>query len=144
MVAIQWDEKQFATGHAVVDKQHRDLFKLVNDLHEAIVAQRSKDVLMPTLERLAKYTVEHFHTEQDLMASLGYPEFAAHKQRHDELTAKVVELMEGYRSGKVTLPVTLSRFLSEWLNHHIKGEDKRMIEWIRQNKLSPTTPVAAH
>jgi len=137
MVAIQWDEKQFATGHVVVDQQHRDLFKMVNELHDAIVAQRSREVLVPTLERLAKYTVEHFQTEQDLMTSLGYPEYAAHKQRHDELTAKVVELIEGYRSARITLPVTLSRFLSDWLNHHIKGEDKRMIEWIRQNKGSP-------
>lgn len=124
---------EFRTGDPKVDKQHEGLFEMVNVLHDAIMEKRAKEVVVPTLEKLAKYTVDHFATEERLMQAVNYPEYAAHKRAHVALTTQAVEIIEGYKSGKITLPMTLSRFLADWLRQHIKGEDKRMIKWVQVN-----------
>lgn len=123
----------FRTGDAKVDTQHEALFEMVNTLHDAIMQKRAKEAVMPTLEKLAQYTVEHFATEEKLMQAVGYPDYAAHKKAHEGLLAKATEIIEGYKSGKITLPMTLSRFLADWLRQHIKGTDKQMIKWVKQN-----------
>jgi hemerythrin len=119
-----------------VDAQHQELFRMVNDLHDAIVAGKGKDVLQPTLEKLAKYTMEHFRSEEALMAEIKYPALGTHKNKHDELTRQVKELVEKYRTGKAVLGVTLSSFLADWLRHHIKEDDMALI------KYTQTHPVA--
>lgn len=105
---------------------------MVNEIHEGIMGGHGKDVLVPVLKRLAKYTVEHFATEEALMQRTNYPGYAAHKKQHDELTAKAVEIIQGYESGKITLPMTLSRFLTDWLRDHIKKTDMEMIRYVKK------------
>jgi hemerythrin len=131
MIAI-WNDK-YRTGHATVDSQHQRLFGMVNELHEAIVGGKAKEHLSKSLEALAKYCVEHFATEERLMTSQDYPGYVEHKRKHDELTSKATEIITGYQSGKLVLPVTLSQFLADWLRHHIGEEDQKLIGWIQTN-----------
>lgn len=131
-IAVWSDD--YLTGNTAVDQQHKTLFAMVNDLHAAVVAGKGKEVLAATLGKLATYTVEHFATEERLMSLAKYPGHPAHKRKHDELAAKAAELIEGYKSGKVVLTITLSQFLADWLRHHINEEDKGLIAWLRQHK----------
>lgn len=110
MPVATWDDS-LKTGHQIVDVQHQQLFALVNHLHDAIVAKKSAEVLVPTLEKLAKYTIDHFRTEEELMINIRYPELAAHRKKHQKLTHEVQEIMEKYRTGQAVLPITLSNFL---------------------------------
>jgi hemerythrin len=133
MTIIQW-ENRFATGNQTVDQQHKELFELVNMVHEAIVAHKGTDVIMPTLDKLANYVEVHFKTEESLMTSSHYPNFPQHKLKHDELTRSAAEIIGNYKSGKLHLTMTLSQFLSNWLRHHIKEEDLAFINWLNANK----------
>jgi hemerythrin len=128
----QWDNT-YKTGHQAVDAQHQQLFEMVNELHDAIVAKKANDVLVPTLEKLAKYTVEHFRTEEGLMNSVHYPHLATHRQKHQALTKEVLELMEKYRTGKAVLSLTLSSFLAKWLQHHIKEDDVALVKYLKEH-----------
>lgn len=131
MSIAEWNDK-YLTGFAPVDAQHKRLFEMVNELHEGIVKGSAKEIMSPLLKALAKYTVEHFHTEESLMSSRGYPGFAKHKRIHDELARRVSELVSQYNSGQTVLPLTLSRFLADWIAHHIQEEDKALIEWMQK------------
>lgn len=124
-------KSEYLTGNAAVDTQHKRLFEMVNELHEGIVKGSGKELMGPLLKRLAKYTVEHFQTEEGLMVSRNYPGLATHKKRHDDLVKQVTELIEQFDDGKLVLPITLSRFLADWIAHHILEEDKALIEWLR-------------
>lgn len=126
-----WSDK-FKTGHPVVDRQHQELFQMVNSLHDAIVAGKGKDVLQPTLEKLAKYTIQHFGTEEALMLQASYPNLIPHRQKHHQLADKAKEIIEGYKSGKIVLSITLSQFLSDWLSHHINEDDKALIDFLNK------------
>ena len=138
-----WNDS-YKTGHAMVDKQHEGLFKMVNELHAAILDERGKEVLTPTLEKLAKYTVEHFQSEEALMNRVQYPGLSAHKQKHDDLTKQVKELIEKYQTGKAVLTMTLSNFLANWLRHHIKQDDMALVKYVQnQNKAAAAATTKA-
>lgn len=133
MEIVTWNDS-YATGNAMVDSQHKHLFGLVNSLHEAILAQKGKDVLEPTLDKLAKYVVEHFATEERLMREKNYPQFQRHHQKHVELTKQATDIISNFKSGKLTLTMTLSKFLGDWIRHHIHEEDTAMITWLKTAK----------
>ena len=130
MPLTTWN-RELECGNITIDAQHRGLFQMVNHLHDQIVAGKGKDVLGPTLKKLTRYTVEHFQTEEKLMLSMGYPNLAEHKQKHDNLAAQAQQLLDQMERGEVLLSMTVSRFLADWVKHHIQEEDQKMIEWMR-------------
>jgi hemerythrin-like metal-binding protein len=136
MPVVIWNDS-YKTGNGTVDQEHRMLFALVNEFHDAVVSGRGKDVLLPTLTRLADYTVNHFAHEERLMLSARYPGYPAHKKAHDELTTKAKQIIVDYRGGKLVLTMTLSRFLADWIANHINTADMAMITWV-QRKSRPT------
>lgn len=122
---------KYETGNAAVDGQHRRLFEMVNELHHGIISGHGKETMGPTLKALAGYTLEHFATEEGFMRTSHYENYPRHKKEHDRLAKQVKELVAQYDEGQVPLPATLSKFLADWLTHHIKEEDMEMISWLR-------------
>jgi hemerythrin len=122
------------TGHPTVDAQHKKLFEMVNDLHRGIVKDQGKEIMGPILNRLAAYTIEHFGTEEDLMRSTKYPNLERHKSKHVGLTSQVRELVSKYNEGELTLPSTLSKFLTDWLITHIRQEDMELFKWVQKEQ----------
>lgn len=122
--ALEWDAS-FATGVNKYDKAHRVLFKMVNDLHDAMQQKRSKEAVGQILSGLADYTVSHFADEERSFAQTHYPEEAQHKQLHKKLVEQVVELQAQFREGKTVLTQDVITFLQDWLINHIKGVDKK-------------------
>lgn len=131
MPLANWKE-EYETGYAPVDSQHKHLFGMVNELHEGIVGGSTREILLPLLRTLEKYTVEHFQTEESLMSLKSYPGFIKHKKIHNELARRVADLVTQYAAGETVLPLTLSRFLADWIEHHIQEEDKALIDWLRK------------
>lgn len=122
----------YETGHLDVDRQHRRLFELVNELHEAMAKGHGREALEPALKALATYTLEHFATEEALMRETGYPDLERHRDKHEALARQVDELLLRFSKGYLTIPSTLSRFLADWLKHHIREEDVAFIAWMRE------------
>ncbi|MEY2979256.1 MAG: bacteriohemerythrin [Prochlorotrichaceae cyanobacterium] len=125
-----WRE-DYRTGNELVDQQHLHLFDLVNALHDAMLAGEGKDLLAKTLDELAQYTHEHFSTEEALMLERHYPDYAEHKEQHVILAGQVVDLVHKYQSGEIAIGIELSQFLTDWLIHHIKGEDLKLFRYLR-------------
>ena len=122
--ALEWDES-FSTGVPRYDNAHKVLFKMVNDLHDAMQQKRSKEAIGQILNGLAEYTVNHFADEERSFSQTHYPEEAQHKQLHKKLVDQVVELMGKFNSGQTLLTQDVITFLQDWLINHIKGVDKR-------------------
>ncbi|HWQ09522.1 MAG TPA: bacteriohemerythrin [Holophaga sp.] len=122
---------ELETGHPMVDHQHQTLFGMINDLHHAIIGGHGPEQVGPVLKSLTRYTVQHFQTEESLMRTYAYPDFTEHKKAHDALVEKVETLVQRFDAGDTVMPSELSRFLADWLNHHIKSKDKLMIDWLK-------------
>lgn len=145
MSLTQWDQR-FATGHVLVDQQHRHLFAMVSELHCAIAEKHGAQRVLPTLLQLASYVGEHFATEEQLMRDRGYPHLERHRDCHLALTRQTSSIVEEFRHGQREVSNALSEFLSEWIRQHIFQEDMEMIQWIqglnRAKAERETTPGA--
>ena len=71
-----------------------------------------------------KYTKEHFATEESLMKLYQYPGYDEHKQKHQKMTERVIQLKGKYDSGELSNPIQITNFLKNWLNRHIIDTDK--------------------
>ncbi len=130
--ALVWDES-FATGISTFDEQHKVLFKMVNDLHDAMQQKRTKEVIGDILRGLADYTVNHFAAEEKAFAQTQYTDEANHKVLHKKLVDQVVELIGKFQSGETLLTQDVISFLQSWLVDHIKGQDKRYAAHLMKN-----------
>jgi len=128
-----WQE-EYTTGHLQVDREHQELFDLVNGLHQAMMQQCPPSDLELILEQLAIHTIDHFESEEALMQANQYPGYARHKQTHDALKAKVIQLVTRVKQQESSITTDLTQFLAEWLAHHIKGEDQLMIRFFQRQQ----------
>lgn len=127
----QW-RPDYETGYTLIDDQHRSLFHTINALHSALLMGRGEHLLGRTLKLLESYTTLHFTTEERFMAELQYPDYVDHATKHRILRQKVdAFIAEAAQSSDRQLVLRVSRFLTEWLIHHIKSEDQRMITFLR-------------
>lgn len=97
-------------------------------------AGRGKDALEKTLADLVAYTQNHFATEERLMLDHHYPSITTHKALHYNLTQQVIDLQRRYVMNKVGLSVTAANFLSDWLNYHIRSQDKKYGNYLKARK----------
>ncbi|AFZ44458.1 hemerythrin-like metal-binding protein [Halothece sp. PCC 7418] len=135
---IAFWRSEYETGFDTVDQQHQHLFDIINRLHEAMSSGHGREVIEETLEEMINYTIEHFSTEEKLMIKAHYPLYKEHKQIHDQLTQEVQEIAEKVAQREHLITVEVSHFLTQWLIHHIKGEDLKMIRFLREkNVLEP-------
>ncbi|MFU8818504.1 MAG: bacteriohemerythrin [Desulfurivibrio sp.] len=124
MALFTWKE-EYSVNIKEIDDQHKELVAMINELHEAMMQQRAKDVLGKILNKLVSYCAGHFATEERLMQTHGYPEYAGHKAKHDKMTAKVLALQNDLKANKLNLTTEVSQFLRDWLDKHILGTDKK-------------------
>jgi hemerythrin len=129
MAIAIWNSR-FETGIEIIDTQHKTLFDAVNTLADSFKAGTSKTVVKESLDFLVNYTVEHFQTEEKIMQEMGYPKLTSHKAEHTQLVLNARDLQAKLAEGKsVTMEVT--KFLSDWLKHHINEVDMGYVEFKR-------------
>ncbi len=121
-----------SVGVDVLDKDHRMLFSLANQL---LASSRGDDLIMQELvvEELFNYTCRHFEREERLLERAGYPELARHRQLHRHMSDKVGNLRRRFLDGyDRELSGELADMLGNWLNQHILGEDTRYAEVVQR------------
>jgi hemerythrin len=134
----------YLTGHPQIDREHQELFTLVNTLHRALQLGADRTDLQAILADLADHTSEHFQQEELLMQSNHYPRYDRHKQAHDGLKNKIVHLLQQFDLSAALPTVAVTQFLTDWLVHHIQGEDRKMTKFFQeQRQLNKSAVVAA-
>ena len=99
MAIINW-EKELSVNITELDEQHKKLIDIINDLHNAMLKGKSRDILDKVLDNLIDYTKNHFRSEEILFEKYNYPDYLKHKKEHDDLVKQVLEIQEKYKSGK--------------------------------------------
>lgn len=128
---IQWCGF-FVVGHPLIDKQHRELFGIINKFHNELSKGDSKHLAVDTLNHLIKFAQQHFSDEETVTEQFGYPadELARHKNIHEQLVLDIFRLHEGITSGAVTDLDSIGNFLTEWIILHILIEDNKYKEFL--------------
>jgi len=122
MVTFKWS-KEFETGIGAIDRDHKGLFALINDLHDK-VQYGSMDTLTVTLDALAAYVDAHFEREEALMEAAGYDGLATHLTTHRRLADKVSAYRKAFERDPRAFDLEdFMAFLADWLGNHIRRAD---------------------
>ena len=130
---FEW-KPEYSVQIPTIDAQHKQLFALASELHTAMSKGQGRNVLEIALGRLVEYTKAHFKDEEKFMGTFNYPDLPAHKELHDELTARVLDFQSRFLVQKTYLTVDLMEFLQNWLEHHINGSDQKYSAYLRAKR----------
>lgn len=131
---FHWDEK-YSVGIQSIDNQHKEIFRILNKLLEAMKMGHGNDVTAQIIQELERYAVIHFQKEEFFFQRFNFQGSPEHITEHQNFIKKIALLKPDLKSGKITLSFELLNFLKDWIDHHILVVDKQYSECFRQNGL---------
>lgn len=131
MAIVTWNEA-FVTGVVAIDQQHRQLFEILNRLHDkSLNPHADRTDLQASLDRLEQYARFHFAEEERLMETGNYPDLDAHRQSHARFRDKLAELRQLAEEGDLREAFAASlSFLLDFLVRHVQQEDLLYVPWV--------------
>lgn len=128
---IEWSD-DLVTGSFQIDTQHKQLFKIINDLLDACKKGQAKQEILKVVEFLSQYVQEHFSTEENFMEKYEYVHIAAHKKQHLEFKKSFTDFRDRVYNEGITLSLTISltHTLVDWLTKHIRVTDKELAKFL--------------
>lgn len=119
---IRW-QKDFETGHPLIDAQHRLLVFLFKRLDAAIKTGQHGARLSRIVLETRKFVEFHFVSEENVMEETGYPDVEEHRKLHAGLMFQLNTMVTRLAAGR-EYPEDLLFFLNKWLIDHIGGHDR--------------------
>lgn len=131
-MSIEWSD-DLSTNYVLIDSQHKQLFKIINELLDACKKGQAKTEVIKVVDFLEKYVNEHFSTEESFMEQHNYPHIAAHKKLHEEFKENFKNYKNRLSNEGVTLSfsISLTHTLVEWLTKHIRVIDKELGQFLK-------------
>lgn len=132
-INIKWDES-LAVGVDEIDNDHKELINLFNQLYASCSAPAGTLIVTETetLARLLEYTKHHFQREEMLMKKEGYPDFADHKELHDDLLLITLNFQEQLQSAEIhEITDETLEFLRSWIVNHIMAVDMEFANYLK-------------
>ena len=132
MKLLKWKDA-YSMGEIEIDKQHKGLFKLSNDIYYLVEAgvddsERFRELFMI----LTDYTIEHFIYEEMYIQEEGFPGLEEHIQQHLDFSNKLREICIGI--NKETHIKDIGEFVTTWLVHHVIEEDMKYKKFVEKKR----------
>jgi len=128
---IQWKD-EYSVGITHIDQDHKKLINLLNQFTVAYDHAMSEEFEKKALEELIAYTQYHFEREEKLMSDNDYPDFEAHKAKHQEMIKQVSTFVDLYNEKGHDALKDISEYLTVWLISHINGTDKEYSQYLNE------------
>ena len=126
MALMEWD-RSMSVGVEVLDDQHKELIRLINEAYGAI-QKHDEHAVGDLIDKMRDYALLHFATEEGMMEKYKVPDFDGHKFQH----AKFNQDVEKFKTKQFER-TNLSQifvYLSRWLVTHIMEEDRKYIPYM--------------
>lgn len=122
-VLVQWDPS-FSVGNEVMDRQHKQLLNLCNELASCVDAPPNvaRSRFHDILNDLTQYARQHFETEESLLAKFKYPALSAQQTEHTAYEEKIISWAFDATVGTLDLNEA-QQFLASWWKEHILVSD---------------------
>lgn len=129
-MSIEWS-KSLATGLEWQDNQHKELFKRISSLIDAMNVGLGREEVGRLFKFLDEYFVVHFEAEDEAMRKYNFPGGPFHMAEHRRFQQDV-ELIKDECKGNITTGtvIKIQRLVVDWLINHIGGIDKALGEYI--------------
>lgn len=131
MPLITWTPR-LETGLAIIDSQHKRLVDIINQLHDALEAGRSNEVMGAIFDELVAYTETHFSIEEKLMVSHNYEYIDEHRTEHRAFTSQIRMDRDNFSVGAWSYEERLKDYLRGWLVRHIAASDQAYVPTLKE------------
>ena len=130
----EWDES-WETGNQLIDSQHKEFIRRINNLLEACSLGKGRDEIHSAAQFLTEYTDKHFGDEEKLQKQYAYPDRVNHKKMHEGFKKTVKEINERLEKegSSVALVGKINSDVAGWLINHIKKQDVKVAKHIEEN-----------
>ncbi len=130
---MEWNAA-FETGLETIDRQHRQLVRILKELHDAMRQGGRRRDLARVMNELVQCTRCHFSTEERLISETRYPEQVGHMQEHRALTEQAEAFAAEVLQGRATASLRNLHFLKECLNRHRLDSDRKLAAHVRSRQ----------
>jgi hemerythrin-like metal-binding protein len=136
---MQWNDS-LAVGFDKIDTEHKELFKMIQELVDAIHQHTCKYKIDDIIKFMEDYANNHFAMEEKYMKELEYPEYGLHKAEHEKFRITFSGLkrelekikISGSFAGSYELSVATDQMLVDWLLDHIAKVDKKLAYFLNE------------
>lgn len=128
---LDWKD-EFLSGHSGIDKEHKDIFLLANQLLKGLSHQVEVAQLRHQLDHLFKHLDAHFKNEESVLEKMRYPQFAGHQNQHQQLLTEGARLLKEFENGNVELQALIRFVVIELIYKHVVMDDT---EWYPYGKV---------
>ncbi|PWB54158.1 MAG: hypothetical protein C3F18_06920 [Nitrosomonadales bacterium] len=129
---LAWDESRHSLGIPSLDRQHRGMMDLVNELAEAVAHGCSYEQAHQQMEKILDFVADHFADEEALMRKHDFPGLKQHAAEHEKLLREAATLMETYDAGHADRALLITAFLTDCVENHILHEDRVVSQYFRE------------
>ncbi|MCI4625214.1 MAG: bacteriohemerythrin [Candidatus Magnetoovum sp. WYHC-5] len=130
---IEWKD-EYSVGIQKFDDQHKELFRIINNLYAAMKKRVGNQVIYDILSSLFEYTYTHFGAEEEVMNIYGYPQASirGHLEEHLRFIITLNKIKDGLKKGYGGVNLQLLNTLKDWTNEHILKIDKQYGEFFKK------------
>ena len=126
MALINW-HTGFETGILSVDVEHREMLKLLNDLHNELCRDPKSNGVIFFLGEVYANIVAQFALEEKIMREIAYDDYRTHKDQHERLLGDIRKIIDDHRGrGYGGAPHLLADLLKDWFEEHFHVYDARL------------------
>ena len=133
---VKW-HKEWDSGNAAIDRQHRELLDMGNNLVRMAVTGAPRPAVSAEVERLLVHTVSHFAAEENIIAKTAFPDLEEHRKIHAELMARAVREIGEFLSMRQDSPIFLSFMMNDLILGHVRDEDTKFFPYLKPAAESP-------
>jgi hemerythrin len=131
---LQWSA-MYSVGIAKIDKQHQELFALIDELQFLLDKSWSRANVKHSFDRFVQKALTHFSDEESYMELFQYHSKESHIKAHQALARKALDLQAQQDAQTINLTPELADFLEDWLTRHVDGADRALGEFLQENGL---------
>lgn len=130
LVSLLW-KASFNVGHEVIDRQHRRLFEISNELINKLLTQQPKGDIELLLDELVLDIKDHFQSEEEIMQSYNNPISRGHKQIHASLLSRVEQMRDAFHGDRLSASELVGFLTCDVVADHIIREDLKFGDTVR-------------
>lgn len=130
LVQLFWEDA-FCCGNELIDSQHQALFLIANKLFKAVLEKHPKEIIAAIVTQLLDDVAQHFHDEEQILETIGFPGLKDHAEVHAKLLRKGVELAQNFTNDTLEIGDLFKFLVYDTIKLHMLGADREYVPFIK-------------
>jgi diguanylate cyclase (GGDEF)-like protein/hemerythrin-like metal-binding protein/PAS domain S-box-containing protein len=128
-LTLRW-KKSYASGEARIDLEHQGLMQVANRLLAASSMEGAEAEVRALIGELLTHIRTHFEHEEEMLQTVQYPRFDAHREIHRRLLTKADGMVRRLDRGEEATGDLVGFVIHDMVARHVLREDREFFPWV--------------